>query len=62
MNTGWINGYNGINSIGFSAYPAGKRNGNGEYSEQGYSIAFWTATLNTATMAIIRLLSKYMEI
>ncbi|MCD6345833.1 MAG: hypothetical protein J7L96_00290 [Bacteroidales bacterium] len=54
---GWQVGHNGINSIGFNAFPGGSRNGNGEYSKQGYSITFWTATSNSATRAIIRLLS-----
>ena len=41
--TGWENGGNGVDSVGFSALPAGFRNDGGRYS--GHTTMFWSSTL-----------------
>ena len=50
--TGW-NAYNDItneDAFGFSALPAGRRNGNGSYPYEGYYASFWSSTeYNRAT-------------
>ncbi len=45
--TGWepnSKGADGIDAYGFSALPAGYRNGQGDYKDDGYIAGFWSAT------------------
>ena len=42
--SGWTDGGNGTNAFSFSALPAGGRNNNGGYYEEGVSANFWSST------------------
>ena len=52
--TDWDSTYNAQDPYGFSALPAGFRNGNRDCSNLVYDACFWTTTENDASIANIR--------
>lgn len=49
--TGWYNNGNGTDGGGFSALPAGLRNYDGYFIDNGYGAYFWSATANDGNYA-----------
>ena len=53
---GWNNNGNGTDEVGFSAFPGGYRNFNGEIYDLGYNGHWWSATTNVTWHAWSRAL------
>ena len=49
--TGWASNDNGTDAYGFSAFPAGYRDYDGNFSSEGYSAYFWSVTGNGSYVA-----------
>ncbi len=55
--TGWYNNGNGTDGVGFSALPAGRRNSNGNFYNDGNNANFWSATERNSSSAYYLYLS-----
>ena len=55
--SGWYNSGNGSDAFGFSALPAGDRDGNGGYHYDGNYALFWSSTESYSNLAYGMLLS-----
>ncbi|MDR3002050.1 MAG: fibrobacter succinogenes major paralogous domain-containing protein [Fibromonadaceae bacterium] len=57
LTTGWYDNGNGTNDYGFSAWPGGVRDVNGNFSPAGYYGYWWSASESNATTAYGRYMS-----